>query len=194
MSDAYTDTDLALSASAVGLLDAWPNLRTNLVDIYTAHVSRLPFVPAGWLDGAVAHLHAADAAVWLPTPSPLSPPAWLNSPEALSAWKTLFDALESAVNSYAAGEEAAGAAALASLNASAEFWNGLYVAAKAIADAPSAVLSAAGSVADSIVGGIFSSGVGKVLLIGGLIAAGVAVYVLFPAAKKVAIGKVSALA
>ncbi len=194
MSDAYTDDALALSASALGLLDAWPNLRTNLVDIYTDRVASLPFVPAGWLDGAIAHLHAPDAAVWLPTPHPVPAPAWLDSPEALSAWKQVFDALESAVSQYAAGQEAAGAAELASLRASATFWDTLYVVTKAIADAPKTVLVAAGNVADSVVSGVFSSTVGKVGVVLVLVVVGVAVFVLFPAAKKVAIGKVAALA
>ncbi len=194
MSDAYTDDEAALSASALGLLNSWPELRTQLAEIYTQRVAQLAFVPHDWLQGALDHLYEPSGAVWLPSPRPTNPPAWLDTPEKLDAWRQLFDAIEAAVGLYAKGQAEAGAAELARLQATASFWDGLYVAVKFVADAPGNVLAAAGTVADSIVGGIFSSGVGKLLLIGGVIAAGVAVYVLFPAVRKVAVGKVMALA
>ncbi len=187
------DTYLALTATAEGLLNDWPDLRTQLASIYSDNVNALPFVPADWLSGALARLHEDSGSVWLPTPHPTNPPAWLQDSAAQAAWKAVFDKLESAVGQYAAGQQAAGAAELSSLQHSATFWNAVYTADRFIADLPHNTLVAAGSVADSIGSGILSSTVGKigtVLLIAALLGAA---YVLFPAAKKLAVGKVAAL-
>lgn len=191
MSDAYTDDENGLQATALGLLNSWPDLRSRLSDIYQQRVDALDFVPFGWLQAALDHLHAPDGAVWVPQPHPTNPPEWLQSSEAQAAWKSVFDAVESAVQKYAAEKADEGALELAYLQANATFWDGLYRVAVVVRDAPGTVLEAAGTVAGSIVdkavGGIWSSGTGKVLLIGAVVALGAAIYFLGGNLKRTAV-------
>lgn len=193
MSDAYTDDENGLQATASGLLNAWPDLRAQLSDLYTQRVAGLAFLPPTWLQAALDHLHAGDGAVWVPQPNPTNPPEWLQSSDAQSVWRSMFGAIESAVNRYAADQAEAGAAELAALQANATFWDGLYRVAVAVRDAPKTVLTAAGSVADSIGAGILSSTTGKLAVVLVLAAVGAALYFLGPSLVKVARGKVEAL-
>jgi hypothetical protein len=146
----------SLGMYALPYATVWPDLATQLLALYRDQVQYMPWLPAGWYD-SVAALHGQNGYILIPGPAIYSgsPLPFLTTPDQVSFWTSFNQAAASIISQYAAGQQAAGAAALQQLYANAAFWNTGFGAtminaqqsAYNIADAAGNVVSAAGNIA-----------------------------------------------
>lgn len=112
---------------------AYPELKDTLQALYADKVSRMNFVPAGWV-AAVAKLQEVNPDDLIRIGPSMNKgriiqenaPFTIRSRETAEAWQALFAAENLAVVTYAAGQQKAGKAQLDQLYRNAVFWNRAY--------------------------------------------------------------------
>ena len=134
----------------------WPDLATQLGQLYQSQLQFMPWLPAGWLDGVMA-LHGQNGYILVPGPAIYmgQPLPFLTTPDQIAFWTSLNQQAAAIISQYAAGQQAAGAAQLQALYANSAFWNTGFGAslitaqqsAYNVADAAGNVVTAAGNIA-----------------------------------------------
>jgi hypothetical protein len=145
-----------LGMYALPYATVWPDLATQLLQLYQGQLQFMPWLPAGWFDSVQA-LHGQNGYILIPAPAIYNgaPLPILTTPDQVAFWTTLNQQAESIIGNYAAGQQAAGAAQLAQLYANSAFWNtgfgatmiNAQQAAYNVADAAGNVVNAAGNIA-----------------------------------------------
>jgi hypothetical protein len=144
-----------------GIGQAYPELAMSVRDIMVERVSKIPFLPAGWLDEVLRLIDTqpltlvkvypalkADGV----TPNDLAPSWVKESPERLKVWQELSEITRLAQFNYAQARVEEGRAIMAKANADAAFWDRAYNVAVFIRDAPGNAVSAVAGGALSFVG------------------------------------------
>lgn len=125
-----------------GLGQAWGGgLKAPLMDLYTARVGGLPWLPPGWLV-QVRELQARfpdDLVRIAPAYArlALNPdlPKWITvDNQRAGVWQEIAKATDAAVGKFAAGKQSEGKPELDRLNANAAFWNRAYNIAVTVRD------------------------------------------------------------
>ena len=133
-----------------GVGTAYPDLVDMVRDIYRKRVSKLPFVPVGWLSDMETAM-AGSTLVLLQQPLPYGKPTtngmpdWILSDQAaMKAWQGVAELNRDTYSQYAMGKVEEGRKVVARANANAAFWDTLYTTAVAIRDAPGNAVNAVG--------------------------------------------------
>lgn len=153
-----------------GIGMAYPELKDQLIRLYRDKVSKLNFIPFGWLGAvmAVQEAHPNDLVRLSPvvltngTIIPESAPFTIQTQETADAWDAIFKQVGPAIAAYAAKQQEAGKKQLDVLYANAAFWNRAYLLADGIVSAP-------GRLTDKIMDSL--SNPVKLLLYGGIVLA-----------------------
>lgn len=136
LADAAGDALLATTGMYVqpGIASAYPDLATQLLELYQDRAQHLPFLPADWYS-RVSYAQHTDPTqgVLLPMPTrgtlgfaTSGLPAWLLDPAAAQAWDAFRATIMQAYQQYAAGQADMGKSVLAAAYANTDFWNALY--------------------------------------------------------------------
>lgn len=158
-----------------GIGNAYPELKKIEMALLRDKVSKLPWVPQGWIE-SVSDLDAQnpDAIVrvsYKKTLNVYGAPKFLQNDERQNIWDEIAVASGTAQGEYAKGQAAAGKAELDKLYARAAFWNAAYNVAAVVGAVPAKLAEGAGKVASetamSAVKAFF-----PVLIIGGMVLAG----------------------
>jgi hypothetical protein len=178
LGDASSDALLAITGMYVqpGIASAYPDLASQLLQIYKDRASQLRFLPSDWYS-RVSYAQQTDPTqgVLLPMPThnligfqTSGIPAWLTDPAAAQAWDAFRATVMQAYQAYAAGQSDLGRQVLAEAYANTDFWNTLYaidsVIALPVTATGNALTAAANSAASSISTPVWILG-GAVLLI-----------------------------
>lgn len=161
-----------------GIGEAYPELVKILRELYRTRVSRLPFVPNDWYV-QVDRLMGSSTVVKLQQSKPYGVtydglPVWiLSDKSAIDAWQKVAVLMNNAITAFVGGEVEKGKAIVASAQANAEFWNGLYEGAVWVRDAPGKAVDAVGRGAMSFAGSFLA----KTWWIGALVIVGIFLYV-----------------
>lgn len=133
-----------------GVGTAYPDLVDIIRDIYRKRVSKLPFVPVGWLSKVEAAMEGSTI-VLLFDPMPggktqINPmPEWImGDAAAAKAWQAAAQVVKDAYTQYAMGKVEEGRRIMARAQANAAFWDTLYTTAVAVRDAPGKAVDAVG--------------------------------------------------
>ena len=135
-----------------GIGFAYPELVQLLLNLYRNRVSKLSFVPSDWLENIEAAM-SNDVVVKLQQSLPngqkfMGLPSWITADSrSMLAWQEVADLVDDAVAAFAAQRVEAGRSIIASADANAAFWNGLYKTAVVIRDLPG---NAVGAVGDGV--------------------------------------------
>ena len=128
-----------------GVGKAYPELKEMLMKLYRDKVSKLNFVPFGWLSAvmAVNEAHPDDlvrigSAVNAGGDLIIQGNAdfVVQSRETAEAWQAIFDITNKVIATYAQKQQQAAAAQLDQLYRNATFWNRAYLLADSIVSAP----------------------------------------------------------
>lgn len=160
------DPDAALKAATgmytqPGIASAYPDLASQLTQLYTDKASGMGFLPTGWLQNTLAAFGGPLQSVALPMPTTdvmgrpsAGLPAFLADPTAAQAWEAFRSTIMQAYQAYVAGQADLGRQVLAEAYANSDFWNTLYsidsVIALPVTATANAITSGANSLASSI--------------------------------------------
>ncbi len=110
--------------------NAWPDLVKQLEAIYADKLSRVPWLPADWLDTIkLIDSYGGNVAVVVPSTASRIGGAgaeFLDTPEKKAWWDELAATVRSAITKYAAGKQAEGAKELQTLYGASAFWSRAY--------------------------------------------------------------------
>lgn len=155
LSSTYDESHItpAIGMYAEPYAKVWPDLAVSLKAIYKDKVADVRWLPPGWWATVDALMPGNEGAVLVPTSSfdPLAP-AFLNTAEKKAWWDEFHTYASDAVRQYAAGQQAAGAAALNTAYDKAAFWNRAYLIADGLQTPVKfgiAAVSAAGQAAEA---------------------------------------------
>jgi len=113
----------------------WPELSSQLRALYNSRLSRVPWLPAGWL-ASVNALHGKNGQVMVIAPSRAAIAAdasFLDTPAKEQWWDELADRSSAAVVKYAAGKAAEGRREIALADADLAFWSRAHALASVLA-------------------------------------------------------------
>lgn len=151
---AYDDADLARRLGVYvqpGIGEAYPELAAQVRRIMVEKVSKIPFLPAGWLDEVLAIIDTNPPTLVKIYPvfksdgvttNELAPTFATYSPEAAKVWQELSEVTRLAQFNYAAGKVEEGRAVMDAAYARAAFWDTAYNVAVWIRDAPGNAVNA----------------------------------------------------
>lgn len=154
----YTEQALipTLGMYALPYADTYPDLVTQLAQLYIAQVASVPWIPQGWL-GEVLSLHGRLGYVLVPAPSGpgpgrtgAEPIPWLRTPQQKAWWDAFARAANGVISAYAAKDAAKGATMLKQLYDNSSFWNSAYNIASTLAAPVTIVQNAAAPIGKAI--------------------------------------------
>lgn len=136
--------------------EEWRGMEDDLWATLRDRISKIPWLPVGWL-ASVERLRTPEVRI-MPIPGRIPAgrnpnlPSWIDTPEKVAAWDEMSKRLNGIVTVFSAGMLEKGREEMAAAYADAAFWDGIYGAVKAIADAPAKIVGAAGEFATGLVG------------------------------------------
>lgn len=111
---------------ALPYANVYPDLATQLTQLYQERTAQIDWLPAGWLDGVLS-LHNQNGEVLVPAPGTVSPPIpWLYTSDQVNWWTDFNQRANAIIQAYAADQSAQGAQLLAALYADSAFWDTAY--------------------------------------------------------------------
>lgn len=157
----------------------YPDLATQLTQLYQERAAQIDWLPPGWLDGVMS-LHNQNGEILVPASGTVQPPIpWLYTSDQIQWWTDFNTRANAIIQAYAADQSAQGAILLAQLYADSAFWNEAYAIATFLAT-PVTVATDLASTATSIASAaasatrtLASNPITSTLLVLGLAGAGV---------------------
>jgi hypothetical protein len=153
----YTEQALipTLGMYALPYANVYPELVTQLAQLYIGQVAGVPWIPQGWL-GEVLALHGRLGFILVPAPSGpgpgrtgAEPIPWLMNAQQRAWWDAFAAKANGVISAYAAKDAAKGAVLLKQLYDNASFWNSAYQVANTLAAPVQIVQNAAAPLASA---------------------------------------------
>lgn len=111
----------------------YPDLSTQLGQIYTDKASQIDWLPSNWLNDVMA-LHGQNGMVLIPAPAGVSPPIpWLDSQAKIDWWNQFNQTAEAAIMAYSQNQSAQGAILMQDAYDDSAFWDEAYNIATVVA-------------------------------------------------------------